>query len=226
MNFLQLVQRTKTESGRSGTQIASVATTYADDARIVAWVASAWIELQNETDWRWMRKAVTVDLLANQARYTRANFSITDFRRWVPTTDEYKPTVYKVSEPNQITRLEETHYDAFRRDFLDVTNNPGTPQQFAIDYNDDILVGPTPDANRKLRIDYWSDVTRLALDADEPNMPARFHEILVWRALMEIASFDAAPEVLTRASGNYGRMHSDLWAEQVPPIVMRGRKIA
>ena len=226
MNFLELVNRTKVESARSGGQIGGVAVARGDDKRIVNWVASAWVELQNECDWRWMRKSVEKDILADKQRYPLSDFSITDFRRWVEETDDYYPVVYQLTSPTTIGGLRFYSFERFRRDFIVSPTAPGAPQVWSVDFNDDLLIGPTPEAAWKIKIDYWSDVTRLGNDADTPSMPARFHEVLVWRALMELASFDAAPEVYSRAKSNYDRMHGDLRHEQGPKMGLRGRSLS
>lgn len=225
MNFLELVNRVKTESARSGGQIGGVGVASGDDKRIVNWVASAWVELQNECDWRWMRKSVDKDLAAGKQAYSASDFSIVDFRRWVEETPTYYPVVYQVAAPAAVGEVHFQDYELFRRGFIVSPTAPGSPQVWSVGFNDDLLIGPTPDVAWKIKIDYWSDVTRMALDADEPSMPARFHEILVWRALMELSSFDAAPEVYSRAKGNYDRMHGDLRHEQGPKMTLRGRSL-
>lgn len=229
MNYLQLANRVKSESARSGGTIASKATAFGDDVRIFGWLANAWVELQNETDWRWMRKSVEKDILNATIRYTPTNltgFNILDLRRWVEPTRDYQPLVYQVSAPAYRSPLEWVAVDAFRRDFVNTPHQASSPQYWSVDYNDDLLIGPTPVGAWKLVIDYWQDVVPLVLDADVPAMPARFHEILVWRALMELASFDAATEVYSRAKANYDTIHANLRAEQGPKMAWRGRSLS
>nr|HPL79494.1 hypothetical protein [Burkholderiaceae bacterium] len=66
----------------------------------------------------------------------------------------------------------------------------------------------------KLRIEYWKEPSELAADADTPDMPDRFHMLLVWAALQEVAKFDAAPEVLARAEKNHGALKFALTMDQ------------
>ena len=54
----------------------------------------------------------------------------------------------------------------------------------------------------------------MAADADTPDMPSEFHLLLVWRALQEVAKFDAAPEVLARAEKNHAGMVHRLLLDQ------------
>ncbi len=229
MNFLAIANRVKTESGRSGGPIVSALTAFGDDARMFGWINVAWTRIQNETDWRWMRKSVVKDLLPNIMRYVAtdvAGFNLANVDRWVRQGANYNPLTYLASAPSLLTPLSVYPDDAFWRDFINAAHVAAPPMYWSVDYNGDLLIGPKPDVARKLVIDYWSTNQTLVLDADIPAMPAKFHDLLVWGALMELASFDAAPEVYTRAQGNYMSMHSDLRYEQGPRMGLAGRRIA
>ena len=88
------------------------------------------------------------------------------------------------------------------------------------------MVGPTPDAPHMVRADYIRDVVDMAADSDVPGLPARFHMLIVWRALSEYGGFDAAGEVFQRASGNYNSLLSALHQAQLPGIRFTARPLA
>ena len=73
MNYIQLIQRLKRESGRSGAAPASVATLTGDDLLLGDWIADAWREVQRRRmDWGWMRNTVSGLLVQSQQSYTAA----------------------------------------------------------------------------------------------------------------------------------------------------------
>ena len=46
---------------------------------------------------------------------------------------------------------------------------------------------------------YWKGLQTLAADADEPEMPADYHMLIVYRALLKYAYNIVAQEILARA---------------------------
>ena len=66
----------------------------------------------------------------------------------------------------------------------------------------------------------------MVLDADEPALPARFHNLIGWRALREYGGFDAASEVYQRAEQNYSMGFSALAQSQLPRPGFGARPLA
>lgn len=223
MNFLQLVQRAKRESARSGGTIASVALTSGDDQRIVGWVNDAWVDLQRRSHgWDWMRKELTGSLVAGTRGYTALSLNAlaTDFGRWLPASIEhYAPQVAMAS--GQRINLKFRDWDAFRSAFELQDHAAGDPQYWSVAPDRKLYVGPTPSAACTLRLGYYKQPYELVLDADTPDMPSEFHTLLVWRALMELASFDSAVEVYARASVNYENADTDLRQQCAPRLYFR-----
>ena len=89
-----------------------------------------------------------------------------------------------------------------------------------------MCVGPLPNIVYNLKADYQAAPVELADDADEPDMPARHHRVLVWRALMEVAKIDAAPELLARASSNYETTFDALLADQADSMMIEAMPLA
>jgi hypothetical protein len=227
LNFLQIVNRLKVESGRSGGPIGSVATVGADDARLVAWAADFWRELQTSRDWRWMRATgAALPVLDGQVIYDPdADWALTDFGRWVRPSGDYQPTVTPDGNPGHVSALSWLDYERFRQRFIILPHQPGAPQFWTEGLDGSFMVGPTPTGDWVLTADYWREPTELVADADEPDMPAKFHMLIVWGALMQVAGFDAAPEVYQRALANHDRIHADLKAEQGPVMELHPRRL-
>ncbi len=205
MNLLQLTQAVKRESGLGdSTSVASITTAVGDDKRMFAWVnwAARDITLARE-DWRWRRGAATLASTTAQDNDS-SDFLLNDFASWKKASGFYKPSAYRLTDGAATEReLMWLDYDQFRKQFIMGTPATGSVQYWSVSPTEGFLIGPTPDAAHFLRADYVKDYTDLVADADVPAIPARFHMLIVWRALMEYGGFDAASEVYQRAQNNY-----------------------
>ena len=214
MNYLQIVQRVHSESGRSTAAPTSVVGANDRHVRLFNWVADAWRDLQGERDWRWMRNTLDAALTANQQTYSGADLGATRFGRWRKEDHDYSPYVYVDGAPNAMWPLAFWQLDQMRARFIYRTWGASTPIAWSYNEANELLIGPQPALAYKLRIEYWKEPSELAADDDTPDMPDRFHMLLVWRALQDVANFDAAPEVLARAEKNYGALKFALTMDQ------------
>ena len=182
--------------------------------RYANWYADAWREIQSERDWRWMRASLDVALTVDKQTYTATELGAARFGRWRPQDPDYVVQAYSTASPSGLWDLRFWQLDRFRDNW--VYRDMGASQPFAwtIDENDRLLLGPRPSEAFKLRIDYWKEPSELTADADEPDIPARFELLPMWRALIEVGKADAATEVLFRAEKNYAALHSRLMADQ------------
>ena len=230
MNFLQLAQAVKRESGLSGGGPLSVVTATGDDARIFQWVNWAWrdIALMHES-WQFRRASAQGETSAMTMAhdYGAPGFALTDFGSWKAEGLDYKVTAYRTTDGAQAERpLRHLPWDQFRARFVVGAHDPGPLTFWSTDPAGVLMVGPTPDAPHMVRADYIRDVVDMAADSDVPGLPARFHMLIVWRALSEYGGFDAAGEVFQRASGNYNSLLSALHQSQLPGIRFTARPLA
>ena len=230
MNYIQLIQRLKRESGRSGTVPASVAVLAGDDLNLGAWVADAWRDVQRRrADWAWMRKTVIGPLPNASGAYAATDIDplATDLARWQDSTRWYAVRCFATATPGQVWDLLWLPYEQFQALFMVAQPAPGAPQYWSVAPDNRLLLGPAPTlATYSVRADYWARPSELALDADTPGMPAQFHMLLVWRALLEVAGFDAAPEVEVRAKRNLRMAWSDLLDDQAPRMQLTDEPLA
>ena len=70
---------------------------------------------------------------------------------------------------------------------------------------------------------YRKSAQALTLDADIPEMPTDFHELIVWEALKRLGNFDEG-QVQQRAewANNARLVKFDLERDQLPPITICG----
>ncbi len=220
MNFLQLAKAVKRESGLSGGAPASVVTANGDDARIFEWVNWAWRDIAMAHEgWLFRRGEALGETTAMAMPPAAAapGFALADWADWKPQADGYKATAWRVAD-GQATEhaLEFVPYEPFRQRFIVGTHVPGPLRFWTTAPGGELLVAPTPDAAHRVRAAYIRDVVDMALDADVPAMPPRFHPLIVWRALREYGGFDAASEVYQRAEQNYSMGFSALAQSQLP----------
>lgn len=228
MNLLQIAQRAKSESGRSGSGPLTVTAVTGDDLRIVNACKDAWRELQMmPRRWAWMRTEVTKPLTIDTVTHTLAGMGITDWAEWKRDSEDYHPSVYDTTAPDSEWPLRFIPYEKFRFMFLIGAHAAGAPQYWSSDPDGSLLIGPKPDlATYEVRIAYFKAPTELAADGDTPDMPSRFHMLLTWMALMQISASDAATEHYQRASDSQRLVFDQLVESQAEPITFGYRPLA
>lgn len=199
MNNLQLCQKVARESGTiSGVSPSAVTNQVGRLLKVVNWVNDAWLWVQNEhTSWRWMRKEFTQDLSISTGRYTPAAMNITDFSHWI--TDDlcrgYLPvslylTATGVSDEGAIRQID---YGLWRHRFGRGSQDNQRPVSYAISPLNEFCPGPIPDAVYTVNGEYHKTAQTLSANTDTPELPTRFHDVIVWRALELLAEHDEAP---------------------------------
>jgi len=198
--------------------------------RVVDWVATAWREIQNKyIDWRWMHRSFTGTTTTGQSEYAATVFTdttdsalISRFGRWLTHDDTGYSlmTVYAtapgVSGERYLTFLP---WEAFRTIYRFGTQNNGVPVHFSITPANKFAIGPAPDATGyTVNGDYQMSAQELSADANTPEMPTRFHMLIVYEGMKKYASYESAPEVYESGKNESGRMWGDLILDQRPSI--------
>jgi hypothetical protein len=219
MNLLQLTNQTRVECGVSGPTLASVQNLTGESARILAWVQQAWIDVQtSKEDWLFLRETFEFNTVASQWEYTAANAGLTDFGNW-------KRDSFRASSVNNLYRDEQllnymdwtTYRNLYR--YANMRNTLARPVVVSITPNKDLAFGSTPDQIYTINGEYYTQPVSLSADTDIPGIPARFHMIIVYRAMMYYAGYESAPEVLSRGEFEYRRLYSRMEIDQLPTIV-------
>jgi hypothetical protein len=213
MNFLELVQRVGLEVGASGS-ITTVVGATGEYARLKNWIAQAWIELQMEhTDWRFMRAGSTLSTIAGTSEYdvTAAPISLATFANFVPNTFR----IYETTGDEQY--LYEMDWDSFRDEWIFGSNrtSQSRPQFVTVKPDKKLVLAQIPDKVYTVVFDYYKLPTELSLDADTPNIPTRFHMLMVYKAMEWYASYENAPEVATRGAFYYAGLLDNLRLDQL-----------
>jgi hypothetical protein len=219
MNLLQLTNQTRVECGVSGPTLSSVQNLTGESARILAWVQQAWIDVQtSKEDWLFLRETFEFNTVASQWEYTAANAGLTDFGNW-------KRDSFRASSVNNLYRDEQllnymdwtTYRNLYR--YANMRNTLARPVVVSITPNKDLAFGSTQDQIYTINGEYYTQPVSLSADTDIPGIPARFHMIIVYRAMMYYAGYESAPEVLSRGEFEYRRLYSRMEIDQLPTIV-------
>lgn len=228
MTFLELLQRWKQESLVGGSAPLTVSGQTNMLGRGVSWLQDTWRDIQNmpARNWRWMRAAAVKDVtVAGGMDYVPAtDWSLTRFGRMKPENDNpsawYRPTAFLASAPQSEWPVRWLPYDRFRQLFLIGQPTSGPPQYWTEGPDGTVYVAPPPDQTYSFRFDYHKSAQELSVDADVPEMPTKFHLMIVWGALNKYGSRLAAPEVLARSYDEYQRLETMLIHEQGETITL------
>lgn len=220
MNKLELVQRLSLESSASGTVTTTVGQ-QGESLRLVTWIDQAWQDIQRmDNQWKWMRKtAGPTNLVQDRAIYAPADapFSLTDFGDWLP--DSFR--IYQGTVDNEQI-LTQYPYERFRDTYIYGTtrNTNGYPIAITIVPDKSLRVALQPNStNYFLSGEYYSKPSVMAADTDTPDIPERYHMMIVWGALVDYGGFESSPEAYTRAKERYTELKDDLIINQGPEIL-------
>lgn len=219
--FIQLATRLRTECGVSGTNT-TVSGATGEWGRLCGWIEQAWTELQEENpDWQWMRKTVTFNTVANQGEYTPVQAGVTDLGAW--RNNSFR--LYLASAGVGGERLlHDMDYNSFRDYYLLGSRKTtySIPTEIAISPSKSLLLGLAPNDIYTVSGEYYKTPITLALDADMPELPAHFHNAIVYRAMMSYGMFESANEVYQRGEKQYRAMLNKIRYDQAPAVSRGG----
>lgn len=233
MNFLQLAQRTRQESGLSGTGPTTVLSQSGDLKRVVDWVSSSYEDIQSRhMNWRWLRSRFTFNTVSGTDTYaytdvtdSRLTGTISRFSRWW-LEDEYgfsNAYRYLTSAGSSAQNyLIPVSWESFRDLYRFRTQPDGLPIYVAIDPQNNLVLGPAPDDIYTITGEYQMSPQVLAADADIPEMPAHYHMAIVYEAMQRVGSYSGASDVQSRGIKDGNRLMRQLENDQLPQMGMSG----
>jgi|SRR3989339_828167 len=216
MNFLQICQKVQEKSGIQ-TKIGSVSTPGLGtiETDIIQSVVTAWSDIQTmREDWKFMRSEVDLTLTTATTTHTVSSiFSDEDvFASWKEDRFLYLFTV-----------LQYIPYDRFI--LIDFTTT-SEPKTFTINpSNNDLIFNPV-DTSYDITLQYYINIQTLADNTDIPNLPSRFHHLLVYAALLDVTASIGDLISYQRYSLKYSMMVSQLMRSELPGKSVRIQPIA
>lgn len=238
MNFLELARKTRQWSGVTSGTISSVVDQTGATALIVDAVIHAWDLIQSKhATWNWRRAEFSYALTAvtppAEARYTAASFGLTSFSSWMRDRPRDNP-VYRSMSLYDTTigvadevSLTEIPFELWKVKYGRGSVTALRPTEWAVAPDRRLCLGKPPSMAYTLRGEYWKGPQTLAINDDEPEMPADYHYAIVWRAVVLLTEKDeAAADVYVRAENKYVEIISQLERDQLPSISARGNPLA
>lgn len=210
MNFLQLVQALHRESGAAGNAPTTVTNQTGEANRMVNWIKQANMHVQSLwADWKFLRETDNRALTASVNTLTAP--SGFDAGMW--DLDTFRITPYGETLSQQILAME---YADVKTEDIDTT--AGTPWRAVVMPDGSLRFEGTPDAADTFTADYYRspDDTELAANADESSIPARFHNVILGRALVLYANYEGAEEIRTQGIELYTDYLARLENNQLP----------
>ena len=235
-NYLQLVQKAVREIAvASGNQPSSVSGQTGVLNRMVNYVADAWRDIQNlHGSWRWMRKEVptaTALTSSGTAKYTPASWNITDFASWTgdDPVNEYWPfSIYlQATGTDDENEIREIPWQSWRDRYGRGTQTSDRPTLYAISPANEFCLGAVPDAVYVIRGEYQKTAQVLSDNTDTPECPARFHDVIAWRAARYYLEHDEAnPRMIAGVRDQESEILQRLELDQLPRMRIAGGPLA
>jgi hypothetical protein len=220
MNFVDLVEDLRIECGVSGSPLITVQNLNGELARLRKWTLDAWnmIQLKHQ-DWKFLRSTFSFQTTAGKQSYTPTEAGVPLLDLWQQDSFWMYQTSRGVVDQMPLGAMEWEH---FRRMYLMGAQAQMRPMAFTVDPSKTLWFGSIPDSAYTITGEYWRDPQTLALDADTPLMPAKFHKLIVLEAMKRYAGYEAAAEVMTRASAEANPLWNALTIDQLPQVTIAG----
>ena len=196
--------------------------------KCVQWTVEAWRRIQNKRDgWFWMEAEFTAPTVSGTAKYDPVTATGWELTRWaMPRHDDsvMRPlsiylTATGVSDEGE---MREIGFREWFRKYGRGSQDNARPSEWAWSPNNQICLGPTPDAVYTVHGLYRKTPQVFADGTETPEMPARFHQAIVWQAAALLQEHDEADWRFVRAHEQLTQIMDDLDRDQLPTMVWGG----
>lgn len=229
MNFLTLGQTLRQKVGMSATGPATMAGQAGVYGRLVLWIGEAWNEIQTaHEDWDWMKTDFTFvptpPVAGAPSIFTLGTGPGTVgidpdvFSEWV--RDDFRTTVTATGLGSEVP-MDFVTYERWFQNYNFGGNRFVTTRPVAIAEGPgkSLCVGPPSDGTYTISGKYWSAPTTMVNDTDLPlGLPARYHWLIVYKAMQKYGSYESAPSVLDEGTVMGDAMMKQLEAWGLPEI--------
>jgi hypothetical protein len=221
MNFLQLINRARQECGVTGPDLTTVIGLTGESQRFYNWINAAWVDIQTaHEDWQYMRQSFEFNTVAGQWQYTAAEAGVgATFANWKRDSFRASSVGANYGDEQLLNFME---WNTFRNlyQYANMRNTQARPVVVTIvPPNKDLGFGSIPNQAFVIVGEYYRKPTEFTTDTSEPDLPLRFHPMIVYRAMMFYAGYEAAPEVYQRGELEFKRLMNRLEIDQLPDMV-------
>ena len=214
MNFLTICKRVNDIAGFQGVVTSVTPTGY--QAVLVQAVKDAYEDIQRfRTEWDFMHKKKSVNVSNATNYYSLADLwgaETPDLAVWRHVNYDYE-------------RLTEYSYEAY--ELVDQEDyEGGEPRFYSIDPATNGLYVSKLDQLYTLEIYYTSTFDELTTATQIPAIPERFHQAIVYGAVMKLATYVGNPTLFDTYARQYAEAMGQLMREQNPPKFVRKMPVA
>ena len=207
MTFLQLCQRLRQEVGGSGDGPPSVLNQQGENRLYVTWINQAWQEVQNyRTDWGFLWAELSQPIAQGNSIVS------------LPADLRTLETVNLHIDGHSVSVVPWAQMQQLRRQIL----NTGRPTGCSMAPNGQLYLNATADTDYTLVGEYYAKPKALVANDDVPLLPAHYHMLIVYKAMMLYASYENAPDVFAAGQLHYQQMLADLEQDQLPAMGLPG----
>jgi hypothetical protein len=214
MNYLELCQKLRSECGISGDGPVTVDGQTGQLKLLVNWINDAWIRIQSRRkDWYFMWNIFSFQTAANIQDYTAIDAGLTDLAYW----ERNSLRLYQDSKADE-RWLSYLPYQQWRSCYGrgEITSN--TPNVFTILPNNSLRLTPTPDDSYTVSGDYAKVPSKLIANEDTPALPQRFHDLIVYEALILFGLHEESPAVVQQGQMLALPLWTELYRDQLPDV--------
>lgn len=227
-SYISLCQKAEERCGVTGGGPSTVIGQTGEHKRFVGWVAEAYENIQLDRNWKWLRKKFTLQTVAGTDTYDYTDCTdvedaatISRFKSWYLSDQRNPPKLYLTSVGvGGETLLTWSSWDNFEYLYKTGTIQSVTsrPVHISVDPDLNIRLGQSPDDIYTITGDYYRSPLSLSFDSEVPDMPASYHDLIVYEAMLLYSDYESAPEVERRATRGIRRMLPPLRKNQGPDI--------
>lgn len=225
--YLELVKDLARESGSMDpAAVTTVVGLTGRPAKMAEWVSQAYITIQNNRrDWGWLVSEFSNALSIGTAAYTPASFNLTRFSSWMGDRDWYAPlSIYDpatgLSDEHEIPQVSYEYWRSrYGRGDQTITYW-NRPTEWAVSPRNEIVFGPYPDKAYVIRGQYQKGPQILAANTDVPEMPSRFHNMIVWEAHRLMLLHDGAYQEAQFPMAEMVALRHQLEMDQLPEVTI------
>lgn len=204
MNFLELVVDLRKECSVSGNGPVSLNDNRAEYQRLIGWTNQANAEIQGKyTNWKFLWSEYRFETVADKSRYKAFDDIPGNVRQY--RHQSFRCNGERLSVANWY-------------DYKDTAppNDYGQPLYIIEVPNGDLQLYPIPDKTYTIAYEYYRQPQVLENADDIPWIPATWHKLITYRAMMMYADYENAPEVKQAGIDGLSVLMPQMEAAQLP----------
>lgn len=221
MNCLQLINRARQECGVTGPALTTITGLTGESLRFLDWINAAWVDIQTaHEDWQFMRQPLQFNTVTSQWQYTPTEVGVgATFANWKRDSFRASSVGANYGDEQLLNFME---WNTFRNlyQYANMRNTTARPVVVTIvPPSKNLGLGAIPNQPYVIVGEYYRKPTEFTTATQEPDLPERFHPMIVYRAMMFYAGYEAATEVYQRGELEFKRLMNRLEIDQLPDLI-------